>query len=91
MRIILGELLRTSSEQLKVAWPNHTERLEGRMLPYSKFIDAPTDQCPPLYLNNKFVTNSNFGYSSTRGANKRHLPNTNYYRNSFEFQGALMF
>ena len=46
-------------------------------------------QAPP-YLCSKFITNSEFGYKGTRGANKLHLlrPNTNFYRNTFEFQGA---
>ena len=34
-------------------------------------------KCAPPYLNNKFVTNSNFGYSSTRGGNKLHLKRPN--------------
>ena len=47
---------------------------------------------PPLppYLASKFTKNSTF-YTSTRGANKLHLPfpHTNKFKMSFEFQGAL--
>ena len=44
----------------------------------------------PSYLLGKFVKNSRT-YSSTRGANKLHLPQprTETYRSAFEFQGAL--
>ena len=50
-------------------------------------------KCVPPYLTSKFVMNSTLGYTVTRGANKLHLswPYSNFYRNSFEFQGALHF
>ena len=43
----------------------------------------------PVYLTSKFVKNS-YLYSSTRGANKLHIPypRTNKFRLSFEYQGA---
>jgi len=49
--------------------------------------------CAPPYMSGKFVTNSNFGYNHTRGANKLHLkrPNMNFYKHSFEFKGAVLY
>ena len=92
MRIILKKPPRTSSEPLRLQLgltSLKTRRQNATILQVQRCLH----KCAPPYLTNKFMSNSNFGYSSTRGANKLHLkrPATNYYRNSFEFQGALMF
>ena len=49
--------------------------------------------CAPPYMSSKFVTNSNFGYNHTRGANKLHLkrPNTNFYKHYFVFKDAVLY
>jgi len=83
MRIVLKKPPRTSNKTLqnKLGWTTL------RRLPCSaKFIVVSA----PPYLCSKFITNSEIGYRGTRGANKLHLlrSNTNFYRNTFEFQGA---
>ena len=92
MRIILSKPPRTSSEPLRKQLGLTTLKIRRQNATLLQ-VHRCLHRCAPLYLNNKFMTNSSFGYSSTRGANKLHLnrPNSNYYRNSFEFQGALMF
>ena len=80
---------RTSSETLrnKLGWTTlHRRRQIAMVCQVHRCLQK---QAPP-YLCSKFITNSKFGYRGTRGANKLHLlrPNTNFYRNTFEFQGA---
>ena len=92
MRIILNKSPHTSSaplsQQLGLT-SLKTRRRNATLLQVHRCLH----KCAPPYLTNKFVSNSNLSYSSTRGANKLHLKrsNINYYRNSFEFQGVLMF
>ena len=45
------------------------------------------------FLCSKFKSNAQTGYAGTRGENKVHLnrPRTNYYRSTFEFQGASIY
>ena len=45
----------------------------------------------PQYLCSKFVTNKSLGLRTTRGSSNLHLkrPTTNFYHNSFEYQGAF--
>ena len=45
----------------------------------------------PQYLCSKFVTNESLGLRTTRGSSNLHLkrPTTNFYYNSFEYQGAF--
>ena len=45
----------------------------------------------PQYLCSKFVTNESLGLCTTRGSSNLYLkrPTTNFYRNSFEYQGAF--
>ena len=45
----------------------------------------------PQYLCSKFVTNESLGLRTTRGSSNLYLkrPTTNFYRNSFEYQGAF--
>ena len=47
----------------------------------------------PESLCSKFMTNDQFGYSSTRGKDNIHLvrPKTEYGRNSFSFKGAMLY
>lgn len=45
----------------------------------------------PQYLCSKFVTNESLGLCTTRGSSNLYLkrPTTNFYQNSFEYQGAF--
>ena len=45
----------------------------------------------PQYLCCKFITNESLGLRTTRGSSNLHLkrPTTNFYHNSFEYQGAF--
>ena len=92
MRIILRKPPRTSSEPL-IKQLSLTSLKTRRQIATLLQVQRCLHKCAPSYLTSKFISNSNFGYSSTRGASKLHLkrPATSYYRNSFEFQGALMF
>ena len=89
MRVILDKPPRTPSAPLR-------EQLNWRTLHqrrHTAFL-CQVHRCAlnqaPSYLSSKFTRNS-ARYSHTRGANKFHLgqPNTEYYRASFEFQGAF--
>ena len=89
MRVITSSPPRTPSAELreKLQWRTLTDRRE-------LFRLSTVHRC--LHNNAahymlKFRTNSSLGYSHTRGYNHIHLekPNTEYYRKSFEFQGAI--
>ena len=67
----------------------------GQMLEL-EFLISTVHRClhnnAARYMCSKFRINSSLGYSHTRGYNNIHLaekPNTEYYRKSFEFQGAI--
>ena len=46
----------------------------------------------PTYLHEKFIKQSDMGYSRTRGASKLYLhrPRTDFYKNIFEYSGAKL-
>ena len=92
MRIILRKSPRTGSEPLRQQL-SLTSLKTRRQIATLLQVQRCLHKCAPSYLTSKFISNSNFGYSSTRGASKLHLkrPATSYYGSSFEFQGALMF
>ena len=89
MRIILNKPPRTSSSTLReqLGWTTLHKRRHMFML-------AQVHKCllnqAPAYLADKFRLNSTM-YSTTRGASNIHLkqPNTEHFRSTFEFQGAL--
>ena len=89
MRTILKKPPRTPSAPLRerLNWTTLHQRRHKFML--YQVHRCVTKQAPP-YLAKKFKKNSTF-YSHTRGAEKLHLsrPSSEYYRQSFEFQGAL--
>ena len=89
MRVILSKPPRTPSAPLrhKLNWTTLHQRRHINML--CQVHRVMLSQAP-AYMANKFNTNSTL-YHSTRGANKIHLkrPNTNLYKQSFEFQGAF--
>ena len=92
MRIILKKPPRTSSEALcnDLGWTTlHVRRHKAMLYQVHRCLHKRA----PTYLCNKFFTNAEFGYQRTRGGNKLHLlqPNTNYYKTTFEFQGAKSF
>ena len=88
MRVILNQPPRTRSASLRdqLHWTTLHQRRHNQML-------CQVHRCllrqAPVYLTSKFVRNS-YLYSSTRGANKLHIPypRTNKFRLSFEYQGA---
>ena len=89
MCIILNKPPRTSSSTLReqLGWTTLHKRRHMFML-------AQVHKCllnqAPAYLADKFRLNSTM-YSTTRGASNIHLkqPNTEHFRSTFEFQGAL--
>ena len=91
MRIILNKPPRTPSaplrEQLK--WTTLHQRRHNSIL--YQVHRCILGMAPP-YLSSKFVRNSTY-YDKTRGADKIHLskPNTEIYRKSFEYYGALQY
>ena len=89
MQTILKKPLRTPSAPLRerLNWTTLHQRRHKFML--YQVHRCVTKQAPP-YLAKKFKKNSTF-YSHTHGAEKLHLsrPSSEYYRQSFEFQGAL--
>ncbi len=92
MRMILKKPHRADSERLRnqLGWMTLHRRRQKAMLCQ---VHSCMRQRAPVYLSRKFITNTEFGYSGTRGENKLHLrrPNTNSYRSTFEFQGAKSF
>lgn len=88
MRLITKNPPRTRSEPLRhqLSWTSEKTKRHS-----AGGLHMPNWKYPP-YLTHKFVSNAKFGYN-TRGASKLHLkiPNSNFYRNSFKFQGALLF
>ena len=89
MRVFLDKPPHTPSAPLRefLGWHTLHQRRHRAML-------SQVHRCilnhAPSYLCSKFQRNST-RYSSTRGANKLHLsrPSTEFYRASFEFQGAF--
>jgi len=47
----------------------------------------------PAYLLSKFLSNSSFGYSCTRGRDKLHLfhPKTDFGKNTLQFKGVQLY
>ncbi len=93
LRMILHQPPRTSSESLRQAlgWPSLKRRRHNAML-YQ--VHWCMHNCSPSYLVSKFIKNSTLdGYLTTRGADNIHLkrPRSNFYRNSFEFQGGFSY
>ena len=89
LRMILRKPPRTASEPLRQTLRLTT--LEKRR--HYAMLSQVHRYCTgngPAYLSCKFTTNQAFGYTSTRGSGKLHLhrPLTEFYRSSFEFQGA---
>ena len=85
MRVILG---RSPSSPLRqqLNWSSLYLRRHHLML--NQVHRCALNLAPP-YLCSKFILNS-ITYTNTRGANNFHIkqPNTNYYRSTFEYQGA---
>jgi len=92
MRLITGNPPRTSSAPLRQNLGLTTLRARRQIATIIQ-VKRCLVGCAPPYMLGKFVTNSNFGYNHTRGANKLHLkrPNTNFYKHSFEFKGAVLY
>ena len=92
MRLITGNPPRTSSAPLHQNLGLTTLRARRNIATIIQVKRCLVGYVPP-YMLGKFVTNSNFGYNHTRGANKLHLkrPNTNFYKHSFEFKGAVLY
>ena len=92
IHIILKKPPRTSSEALRndLGWTTlHVRRHKAMLYQVYRCLHKRA----PTYLCNKLFTNAEFGYQRTRGGNKLQLlrPNTNYYKTTFEFQGAKSF
>lgn len=92
MRVILNKPPRTPSALLREQqnWRTLHQRRHTALL--CKCMHRCGLNQAPSYLSSKFTRNS-VRYSHTQGANKLHLsqPNTEFYRASFEFQGALQY
>ena len=92
MRLILCQPPQTRSEPLRqrLGWTSLHQR---RHLAFLKQVHRYINKRAPVYPLEKFQTNSNFGYCGTRGEGKLHLkrPLSDFYRSSFEFQGAFHF
>ena len=92
MRLILRQPPHTQSEPLRrrLGWTSLHQRQHHALL---KQVHRCINKRAPVYLVEKFQTNFNFGYCGTRGEGKLHLkqPLSNFYRSSFEFQGAFHF
>ena len=91
MRIILRKPPLTSTLELRqsLGWISLRERRHCALL--CQVHRCCSKQASP-YLCSKFVLNSERqNYANTRGAVNLHLgrPKTNFFHNSFEFQGAL--
>ena len=91
MRIILRKPPLTSSLELRqsLGWISLRERRHCALL--CQVHGCCSKQASP-YLCSKFVLNSERqNYANTRGVVNLHLgrPKTNFFHNSFEFQGAL--
>ena len=91
MRVVLNKPPRTPSAPLRdeLGWTTlHRRRHNATLCQVHRCVLKQA----PSYLSGKFVKNS-CTYSSTRGADKLHLPQprTEMYRQSFEFQGALQY
>ena len=91
MRVVLSKPPRTPSAPLRnqLGWTTLHRRRHNALLCQVHW--CVLNQAPS-YLSGKFIKNS-CTYSSTRGADKLHLPrpHTETYRQSFEFQGALQY
>jgi len=82
MRLITGNPPCTSSAPLRQNLGLTTLRARRQIATIIQ-VKCCLVGCAPPYMSGKFVTNSNFSYNHTRGANKLHLkrPNTNFYTN----------
>ena len=92
IRLITGNPPRTSSAPLRQNLGLTTLRARWQIATIIQVKHCLVG-CAPPYMSGKFVTNSNFDYNQTRGANKLHLkgPNTNFYKHSFECKGAVLY
>ncbi|XP_064405938.1 uncharacterized protein LOC135350976 [Halichondria panicea] len=90
MRVILGKPPRTSSSPLRdqLGWTTLQERRQRFML---TLVHRCLLNLVPPYLKNKFKLNSILYNIGTRGSGNIHLgqPNSEHYRSSFEYSGAL--
>lgn len=91
LRIIQSKPPRTRSEPLRRALGMSTLR-QRRHINMLSQVHRCQLQHAPSFLATKFACNSE-NYTSTRGANNIHLkrPQTEWYRSSFEFEGAKQF
>ena len=93
MRIITSSSKYTPSETLRsklhCSWMTLSQRREVFQL---SLVHRCIHGVVPKYLRSKFTLNREMQYARTRGQNNIHLgrPSTNFYRNSFEFQAALL-
>ena len=89
MRLIMSAEPRTPSAELrsKLSWMTLQNRRKMQVI--SK-VHRCLQNKAPHYLCSKFETNLNAKYRGTRGSANVQLqrPRTNFYRNSFEFNGA---
>ena len=94
LRLILKKPPLTSSEPLRAmigfGWTTLKCRRHRLLL---NQVHRCVNNYAPSYLCTKFTRNSNLNYTATRGLNKLHLyrPETEYYRSTFEYQGAVNF
>ena len=90
MRVILGKPPHTSSSPLRdqLGWTTLQERRQRFML---TLVYRCLLNLAPSYLKNKFKLNSTLYNMGTRGSGNIHLgqPNSDHYRRSFEYSGAL--
>ena len=90
MRVITSSPPQTPSAELreKLQWTTLTDRRELFRL---SMVHRCLHNNAARYMCSNFQTNSSLGYSHTRGYNNIQLekPNTEYYKKSFEFQGAI--
>ena len=91
MRLITSAKPRTPSAQLRsdLSWMSLQDRREMQVV---MKVHSCLHGRAPAYLCSKFSRNLNAEYRETRGANNIQLqcPRTNFYRKSFEFNGAYL-
>ena len=92
MRLITSAKPRTPSAQLRseLSWMSLQDRREMQVV---MKVHSCLHGRAPAYLCSKFSRNLNTEYRKTRGANNIQLqcPCTNFYRKSFEFNGAYLY
>ena len=92
MRMILQKPLRTRSNDLRTKL-NMITLEQRRQINMTCLVHRCLLSQAHSYVSSKFVTNSTFGYTNTRGRNKIHLkrPLSDFYQSTFEFQGSKLF